>query len=815
MASKRTKAEAPVGKVIERSLEEVMHQSMMPYAEYVILERALPRVEDGLKPVQRRILYAMMELGNTPDKPFRKCARIVGDTMGKYHPHGDTSIYDALVRMAQPFNMSLPLIEGHGNFGSADGDSAAAMRYTEARLAPPAMELLRDIEKDTVEFTLNFDDSLKEPRVLPGRFPNLLVNGAEGIAVGLSTKIPPHNLGEAIDGAIAMLKKPNLSLDELMEHIKGPDFPTGGYCTAGAQLRQAYETGRGIVQLRAKTEIEREKNGKSRIVITELPYQVKKADNRESTGLLTKILKLCEEKKGIFLGIADIRDESDKQGIRAVIELKKDADPQKILHSLFRYTDLQVSFGINMVAIVQGKPMQLGLLELVRHYVEYQREVLTRRSNYELFEAERREHIVAGLILACLNIDEVIRIIRRSENAAQARTRLMQQFELTGEQAQAILDMRLRRLTSLEVLELQREQEQLRQTIERLRGILEDPKKLTRLLISELKEIRQRYDTPRRTALVESLEVARVEIEQKRPNEPCEVVWAEKGYLKRLSAQKAARSADEAYDENASVIHAMTEGSLQLFTNRGNMYTLAVSQLPQARLKERGAAVTSLLAGLEHGERVIAVLPAEQLETGSLVLVTRGGLCKRVQASAYATNRAKLVATGLREGDELLAVWPDNGRPVAILTRAGMSIRFLQEEMPEQGRTAAGVRGIALTEHDEVIYAGQPEDEAFLLLVTDRGDAKKTPALDFELQRRGGKGQKAYPFGKAAQGGQLAAAMELRAGDSVAICQQNGAVTAIGSDEIPAGGRQSAGAAVVLALFEDVVVKAYRRLQSE
>ena len=437
--------------ILIKSMDDVMHESMLPYAEHVILERALPRVEDGLKPVQRRILYTMLGLGNTPDKPHRKSARIVGDCLGKYHPHGDFSVYDAMVRMAQGFNMRAPLVDGHGNFGSIDGDSAAAMRYTEARMTPLALELLRDIDKDTVKFSLNFDDTEKEPDVLPGRFPNLLVNGASGIAVGLATAIPPHNFGETVDAVIAQMENPEISLDELMRIIPCPDFPTGGYILASDEIRAAYETGRGKLTVRAKCHIEEQKNGKKLIVATEMPYQVNKARALEG------ILRITQEKKAMFAGVSDIRDESDRMGMRAVIEVKKDADAEKILQYLYKYSDLQVTFGVNMVAIADGKPQQLGLKDMLRYYIAHQEDVVTRRTRFDLDAAEKREHILNGLSIAVLNIDEVIAIIRASKNPRAAREALIKRFELTEIQAQAILDLRLQRLTNLELIAIEKE----------------------------------------------------------------------------------------------------------------------------------------------------------------------------------------------------------------------------------------------------------------------------------------------------------------------------------------------------------------------
>jgi DNA gyrase subunit A len=453
--------------VIQSPLEEVLHKSIMPYAEYVIMERALPRVEDGLKPVQRRILYTMHELGLTPDKPYRKSARIVGDTLGKYHPHGDTSVYDAMVRMAQGFNMRAVLVDGHGNFGSMDGDSAAAMRYTEARLMPLAMEILRDIEKDTVNFSLNFDDTMKEPDILPGRFPNLLVNGSSGIAVGLATNIPPHNLAEVIDAVIAKMENPQISLEDLMNIIHGPDFPTGGIMIGCEELKKAYETGKGKVFLRAKVEVEKAANGKKLLVITEIPYQVNKA------SLLEKILKLSEEKKGVLTGISDIRDESDHQGTRAVIELKKDADEEKILNYLYKYSDLQITFGINIVAIADGAPKQMGLQDILFYYIRHQKDVVTKRTQYDLDKAKAKEHVLEGLMIAVQNIDAVISTIRASKNVKEARIRLMKQFELSEIQAQAILDMRLQKLTSLEITNLEKEYRETQKKIKELTAILE------------------------------------------------------------------------------------------------------------------------------------------------------------------------------------------------------------------------------------------------------------------------------------------------------------------------------------------------------
>ncbi|MDL2224756.1 DNA topoisomerase 4 subunit A [Eubacteriales bacterium OttesenSCG-928-M02] len=806
MANKKSAAPKQTGRIIERSLEEVMHTSMMPYAEYVILERALPRVEDGLKPVQRRILYSMMELGITPDKPHRKCARIVGDCLGKYHPHGDSSVYGALVRMAQDFNMSVPLVDGHGNFGSVDGDPAAAMRYTEARLTPAALELLRDIEKETVPFTLNFDDSEKEPEMLPGRFPNLIVNGAYGIAVGLSTSIPPHNMGEAIDGVIALLKKPRLDLDGLMEHIKGPDFPTGGYCTTGDGLRQAYETGKGSVQLRAKTEIERDKNGRSRIVITQLPYQVEKA------GLLSKVLKLCEERKGILQGISDIRDESDKTGMRAVIEIRRDGDAEKILNYLFRYSDLQVNFHFNMVAIVDGKPKQLGLLEMCQHYVDYQKDILLKRSMYELFEAERREHILSGLILAALHIDEVIRIIRASENAQAARLALIEAFALTSEQAQAILDMRLRRLTSLEVIALQKEHAEVTALIAELRGIVEDEKKLVNLLVKELREIKAKYPEARRTQLAQTLDVAEVALVEKPAAEPCYILFTEGSYLKRVDQRAAQRASGENMPPVATVLSCQTDDKLLLFTDGGNMVSLMAEAIPEGRLRDRGSTLGSLTTGLEKDETVVRILVQSQL-AGDLLFFTQSGMVKRTEKEEYDTNRAKLAACGLKGEDRVFWVAQDAGNAIGLVSRAGMCIRFDGATVPAQGRTSTGVKCMAVMGEDRVLFASQGAADAQLFFVSDRGYGKRMGLTEIEMQNRNGKGQRVFPFDKAGTNGNyLAGVLEVQPEDRVLLAQEGGSTMEVPVTEVPVETKAGKGTPLVLVLFDDVVTNVQKAL---
>ena len=701
--------------IICTPLEDVMHSCFMPYAEYVILERALPRVEDGLKPVQRRILFAMNELQITPASSYKKCARIVGETMGKYHPHGDTSIYDALARMAQDFSMSLPLVDGHGNFGSIDGDSPAAMRYTEARLSPAAMELLRDIEKDTVEFQLNFDDSLYEPQTLPCRFPNLLVNGATGIAVGLATNIPPHNMQEVIGGVIARIQNPDCTLRDVMRHIKAPDFPTGGILLLTSELEQAYATGRGKLTLRAKTEFEYEKNGKSRIVITELPYEVRESD------LLRKIQSLRETRKDMFAGIDDVRSETDRTGIRAVIQLKKGVDEQKMLDCLLKFTDMQKTFGVNMVAIAEGQPRQMGLLDILDHYIAYQRGVLTRRFRHDVEQAEEKEHKLAGLIAAVMNLDLVIRLIRTSKTTKEAKKRLMEALELTGIQAQAILDLRLARLTQLEVDALQKEYADVLKLLEYLRSVLADSSKLDGVIIDELKEVKAKYGVKRRTRLETGSSRIVIDEEHFKVVEECVVIYTRGGNLKRMSARAFARGADADTEERnlpLRILQTDTDGRIQLFTNLGNLYTIPVASIREWKYKDAGNTIHSLVAGIGREERILTVgLPT----AGQLLTVSRSGMVTLASLEEFQTKKTRILACGLKDGDELLLAEPaDEARPsLLLITARGMSIRFAQSEISLQGKAAKGVGGISLQEGDAVVFAAQTADAGSVAVFTD------------------------------------------------------------------------------------------------
>ncbi len=787
------------------SMSDMMHDSMIPFAEYVIMDRALPRVEDGLKPVQRRILYTMLELGLTPDKPHRKSARIVGDCLGKYHPHGDTSVYDAMVRMAQDFVIRAPLVQGHGNFGSMDGDSAAAMRYTEARLSPIAMEMLAHIEKDTVRFSFNFDDTLKEPDMLPARYPNLLVNGAAGIAVGLATNIPPHNLAEVIDGVIARIQNPNIALPELMQIIPGPDFPTGGYLLGMEGLKEAYETGRGKITIRAKTTIEKGVNGKSSIVVTEMPYQVNKA------AMLSKILAVTEQKKEMFAGIADIRDESDRTGIRAVIEVRKDYDPKKILNCLYKYSDLQVTFGINMVCIADGQPRQLSLMEIIDYYIQFQKDVVTRRTRYDLEKAKQREHILAGLIIAVQNIDEVIRIIRGSASPKEAREKLMARFDLTQIQAQAILDMRLARLTALEIEELRKEYAFILETIARLEAILASETKLMGVIMHELGEIKEKYGDKRRTRILETSAEIEIDENEFRQVEECVVLLTQNEFFKRLNQKSYQKSALPGTDGDIvqSIVPSATDRRVQIFTSAGNLYTLSVTDIPECKLKDKGKPLSAILAGVDKNERIAGVFSVSDYNSGAeLFFVTRSGMIKRSKLSDYDVRNKKIAACGLAAGDEILSValmCEDSDWLVA--TKNGMAVRFNSAEVSAMGRAAKGVKAVALDKGDAVVMASPVGEQDELAIFTDLGYAKLTKAYQFETQKRGGKGVKAVTLSKAT-GNYIAAAFIVSEPCGIVATLKSGQNVELSSEQLERASRTGKGSSAVMAVLGDVVVSA-------
>ena len=814
--AKRKEPEKPIVKddpsrIIEINMEDVMHNSMMPYAEHVILERALPRVEDGLKPVQRRILYTMMELGTTPDKPHRKCARIVGDCLGKYHPHGDSSVYGALVHMAQDFSMRAPMVDGHGNFGSIDGDGAAAMRYTEARMTPLAMEMLRDIEKDTVPFRLNFDDTLKEPDMLPARFPNLLVNGANGIAVGLATNIPTHNLSESIHAVLAQMDNPDITLDELMQILPGPDFPTGGVLLNNEEIRRGYETGRGKLTLRARVHVEDGTNGKKMLVITEVPYQVNKA------AMLEKIHKLSEEKKVALGGICDIRDESDRTGMRAVIELRKDVSPEKVLAYLYKYSDLQVTFGVNMVAIADGKPVLLTLKQLIDGYITYQKRVVTRRTEYELKQAKARAHILEGLMIALDNLDEVIALIRASKSPKEARVALMERFALTEVQAQAILDMRLQKLTGLEIENLRKEYADILKLISRLEGILKSEQKLREVIRKEMEELAEQYGDERRTTL-EAPEDVPVDLPDNTPvPEDAVVVFTENGYLKRISPAQLKRTPLPTAEENPGdsarfLMPSTTAETLYIFTDLGNCYPVNVGKLAECKPRDRGQLLAGVLAGLEDAEQALWMFTADSAKLKAMpdfLFVTKHGMIKRSAAEDYDVRSRKYPALSLKKGDVLLDVRPaSTDQDLLLITRSGMSIRFPLSGVPVQGRTASGVRAMSLDSGDEVCCFRQLTEGDEIILFSERGWAKRIPQVDFESQNRSGKGVRCFYFNKNGSNGRMIAGVCILPENvpcKLLVSQLRSPVTQLNRNEILLQNRSGKGMPYIMAILDDVV----------
>jgi len=729
-----------------RDIGEEMRGSFMEYAMSIIVSRALPDVRDGLKPVHRRILYAMSELGMSPDKPFKKSARIVGEVIGKYHPHGDAAVYDTMVRLAQDFSMRYMLVEGHGNFGSIDGDSAAAMRYTEARLSRIAMELLRDINKETVDFVPNYDGEEREPSVLPSRFPNLLVNGSSGIAVGMATNIPPHNLGEVIDGLQALIRNPDLSPLDLMQYIKGPDFPTGGIILGREGIRRAYLTGRGTITIRAKAEIEDEGGGKARIIVTELPYQVIKA------RLIEKIAELVREKK--IDGITDLRDESDRSGMRVVIELRRDVNPHVVLNNLYKHTAMQTSFGINMLALVQREPKVLNLKEILQQYLQHQVEIIRRRTEYDLNKAQARAHILEGLRVALDHLDEVINLIRSSRSDEDARTGLMNRFGLSHEQAQAILDMRLRRLTGLEREKIEEEYADLIRKIAEYQAILADNRLVLNIISEELREIRDRYGDGRRTEIRADGEEEILD-EDLIPQEDVVITITHSGYIKRLPvttfrSQKRGGRGVIGMDtkEDDFVEHLFVTNShhnLLFFMNNGKVHRLKAYEVPELGRTARGTPVINLIR-IEPGETISAVIPVESFEDGKyLFFATRKGIVKKTPLLEYANIRkGGLIALHLREDDELISVkLTDGSRQIIMGTARGMSIRFPEEEVRPMGRSATGVKGITVDGDDSVIDMDVVDESCDVLIVTAKGYGKRTPVGEFRLQSRGGKGIKA------------------------------------------------------------------------
>lgn len=729
--------------------EEVMHNSMLPYSENVILDRALPRVEDGLKPVQRRILYAMHEMGLTPDKPYKKSARIVGDCLGKYHPHGDSPVYGAMVRMAQPFSMRMKLVDGHGNFGSADGDPPAAMRYTEARMSPLALELLRDLDKDTVTWSPNFDDSMEEPNMLPGRFPNLLVNGASGIAVGLATNIPPHNMGEAIDAVVAVIDNPKITTKELLGIIHGPDFPTGGFIIPVDSMESIYETGKGKLKIRARLHIE-DDGGKKNIVVTEMPYQVSKAE------VLKSIAKLRDENKELLGGINEIVDESDKTGMRAVIKLKREADAAKIVSFLFKKTNLELGYSVNMVAIAGGKPEQMGLKAILTYYVAYQRDVIVRRTAFDLKAAKQRAEIVRGLLIAIRNIDEVIKIIKSSESTPKAKLALRERFDLTDDQAQAIVDMRLKALTHLEVGKLEEELAELEKRIAYLSAILASPRRQYGVIKDEILQIKKNMNSARVSVILDGNEGESVELptaEEAVTYRDGVLVRSNAGTLRFMSQKNWSALVKDAKtlggELPAEAVAVNNKGWIYVFTDRGNIARLDISDVAERKWKDKGMNLSQFNRELHVDEKPVKIMFFPSTPVGELVFFTRGGIVKRSDWNDFTSMRAPGSAIILAEGDSVINVETvDDDLNVLEVTKGGLCLVYRVTEIPVQGRKAAGVRGVKLGEGDSIAFGGQIDDEGEIIVMTDTGYAKRVIASTIDPGSRYLKGVKIVELDK-------------------------------------------------------------------
>ena len=796
-----------VGRLTPIDLEDELKKSFISYAMAVIVTRALPDVRDGLKPVHRRILYSMMELGVTPDKPYRKSARIVGDCLGKYHPHGDISVYDAMVRLAQDFSIRYTLVDGQGNFGSVDGDGAAAMRYTEARLTKLAMEMVSDIEKETVDFYPNFDETLMQPAVLPSRFPNLLVNGSNGIAVGMATNIPPHNLGEVVDGVVYMLDHPDCTTEDLMGFIKGPDFPTGGIILGKAGIHEAYATGRGRIITRARTEIEEMAGGRQRIVVTEIPYMVNKA------RLVEKMAELVHDKR--LEGVSDIRDESDREGMRIVVELKRDVNAHVVLNTLYKHTQMQETFGVNMLALVDGEPKILSLRQCVHHYIDHQIDVITRRTRYDLDKARARAHILEGLLIALDNIDAVIHLIRSSRTDAQAKEGLMEQFGLSEKQAVAILDMRMRRLTGLEREKLEAEYAQLEKQIEYFTQVLANESMVRGIIKDEILALRAKYADPRRTQISQvDGEIDMLDLIQE---EDMVVTLTHRGYVKRLPkdtyrAQRrggkgimGAAAREEDFVEQMYV--TSTHDPLMFFTNRGRAYQMNCYEIPEAGRTARGTAIVNLLQ-LEGGERVNTMLPIpeEKVEGHYLVMVTRNGIIKRTALNEFTNmRRTGLIALILKEDDDLIAVrLTDGHREIFVGTRQGMSIRFSEEDVRCMGRAATGVKAIELAPGDAVVDAAVLEEDAQVLSITENGYGKRTQLDEYRVQSRGGKGVKAMNLTD--KTGPLARQLLVHEEEDVLILTDDGIIIRTPVSSISVLGRATQGVRVMRVAQEAKVV---------
>jgi DNA gyrase subunit A len=791
------------GRIEPRELEQEMRSSFLDYAMSVIVSRALPDVRDGLKPVHRRVLYAMNELGLQPARPRLKCAKVVGEVMGSYHPHGDAAIYDTLVRMAQPFSLRYPLVDGQGNFGNLDDDGAAAMRYTECRLARIATEMLRDIGADTVDFQPNYDESRQEPTVLPSRFPNLLVNGSAGIAVGMATNIPPHNLGEVINALVALIDEPTIDVDRLSRHIKGPDFPTGAMVLGREGIKEAYRSGRGRIVMRARAHVEELRGGRTAIVVTELPYGVKKGGD---AGVIAKIAYLVKER--VMTEVADVRDLSDKTGLRIQVELKRDAIPQVVLNKLWKHTPLQQTFGYNAVALVDGVPRTLGLRDLLLHYLDFQREVVTRRSKYELKQAERRAHTLEGYLIALDNLDAVITLIRASADTEEARAGLISQFALSEIQADAILDLRLARLTKLSRNEIETEYADLKERIAELRAILGDPARIDALIKEELLDIKQLYgrNDDRRTEIVAA--EGELELEDLIAEEDMVIAITRSNYIKRLpvSTYREQRRGgqgvmgmelkEDDYIEHLFV--ASTHDFILFFTNVGKVYRLKVHELPLGSRQSKGRAIQNLLP-FRQDEQVRAVIQTRNFEEAEfLVFGTKKGVVKKTKLAAYNTPlRADgIIAIKMREGDELVGVRHSSGADdVVMVSRKGQAIRFHESDARAMGRDASGVQGMRLREGDEVISINIAQADADLLVVTENGFGKRTRLSEYPVKGRGGLGVKTVQLTDAK--GKLAGARVVRPGYQVMVISTGGTVIRVPVDGIKRAGRATQGVIVM------------------
>lgn len=781
------------GKVLPRDISDEMKKCYIDYAMSVIASRALPDVRDGFKPVHRRILYSMYDLGITPEKGYRKCARIVGDVLGKYHPHGDSSVYDALVRMAQDFNLRYTLVDGHGNFGSVDGDSAAAMRYTEAKLQKMALEMVRDINKNTVDFVPNFDGEEQEPSVLPSRFPNILVNGSVGIAVGMATNIPPHNLCEVIDGIIELIDKPDITVLDLMSKIKGPDFPTGGVIVGKSGIREAYETGRGKITVRARAEIEVEDNGKQRIIVTEIPYQVNKA------RLIENIADLVKDKK--LSGISDLRDESDREGMRIVIEIKRDANANIVLNQLYKHTRLQDTCGINMLALVNNKPETLNLRQILVHYLEFQKEIIRRRTKFDLDKALARAHILEGLIIALDHIDEVIKLIRASKTGQEAKEGLMNNFGLSEKQAQAILDMRLQRLTGLEREKINEEYSELMKTIENLKAILADEAKTLNIIRDELIEIKEKYGDERKTG-IEKID-NEIDYEDLIENEDVVITLTHSGYIKRISADtytaqrrggkgiQAMSTKEDDFVEHIFI--TCTHNHILFFTDQGRVYKLKGYEIPESGRTAKGTNLINLLE-LNPGEKIQAVLSFKEFDEDKfLIMGTRNGIIKKTSLNLYSNIRKSgLIAINLNDNDEVVSVRMTNGEDeIIIATRDGMAIRFNEKDARPLGRSAFGVKGITLKEEDFVVGMEIVNKDQSVLVVSENGFGKKTPVSEYKCQFRGGKGLITYKVTE--KTGSLVGARMVKESDEIMLINSNDIAIRINVSDISTTSRNAMG----------------------